>query len=307
MFKYLFLFTILISQNVKSQIFFLPKQSYTSIDTIQKLESKRQGGSVLYKNLFENQQTQFIFKSSEPVLPPLAVKYLLDQKHLLNQITYLWDSNYFNGNSFQLSDEHLQKSMIDKYDSLINELYLKFGNYTTMGAMEPLSQIDALFGLYRTDTWETDSLKINSFIQLCNYTKTTATETAFPICKIEIIFEFKYNENTSLKLEDLSANFNSFLQILKDKEYENAKNLFSNKIKNTITEEYLKEFRNQINFKNTYEIYKNSTQLMADGSENYILQFKNTKELNANPLQYMAVVFDKKGKILGINSVNLID
>lgn len=303
---YSLLFLLFLGLNQIGQINFQSIEQSVSVDSIIKFEAQR-NSILISKTLLKDDQNikQLVFSIKEENVLPLIIQYNYNLKNELNNVLYLWNSSFLHGFSLEKTNLSTQMTIIEKYNTIIDEITLKYGIGIQNGELNDLKKINEIFGLYRSDTWDTDKIKINSFVQLCNYYRENITDTIYPINKIEVSFEYKKSENKTINVEKFNINFNSFISFLNSKDYVNAKNYFSSKINRSINENYLKNLRDNINTKKELIVYKTSTQKMADGSENQILQYKYTKDTNEDPLVFISVVFESDGKILGINPVRL--
>lgn len=303
---FIFSITILIFQNHFSQTFLVPLDNNFTKDSLILTESKRESSYMQNYSTFQgNVSPKLVYRVNENENPDLSIQYNFITENQIGNITYKWDNSFFNGNTLEKSNQIQQNNLINLYYKLIEELSQSYGKSLQEGTMDDLNRVNDIFGLYRTDKWESTNCSITAFIQLSNYLKQDINETVYPIFKIEVVFEYKSSKETNVSLATCNAIFNAFIEDIEDKNYNKARNYFSNQVINSISEDYLKKIRNQINYNKEFSLYNTSKQLMADGSENQILQYKYLKDNNENPLEFVSVVYDNSGKILGINPVNL--
>lgn len=300
------LLSLFMLQSQFGQTFLIPKENIFTPDSVFQLENKR---NSLYFNKAsshqDNESSKMVFLIDKTESPSLSIQYHYQNKHQIDHIIYKWDDAFFNGNSLEKTNEKQQIDLIVKYQKIVAELTQMYGQATQEGNLDDLKKVDDIFGLYRTDSWEHSNYRIIATIQISNYVRQNAHETIFPVFKIEVQFEYKQKNERNMNLSEYDSIFNSFVAHVGKKNYNNARNFFSYKVINFISDDYLKKIRSQIDNKKQYEIYATSKQLMSDGSENQIIQFKYSNDNYDDPLAFISVVFEKNGKILGVNPIRL--
>lgn len=282
--------------------------SETQNVSVEKIESEFNSQMLPNSNINKHAFFKKVFIRDEEALPDLYVTYTYTRDSVLDQIQYVWNESHSQNTSLTISPASQQLLFIEKYHSLLKEITTSYGIGFSTGSTDDLNQITSLFGLYRDDSWTLDHLKINSYIRISNKTQRIGNETNESILKIEVNFQFLNSKINSTFYEsnpDFYSLFNEFIKLLKQKEYVKANNYLSFSILETINMDYYEWLRENIDFRKELIVYKSDSQLMADGTENPIIQFKYINDPNPNPTKFISVLFENNGKILGINPKNL--
>jgi hypothetical protein len=312
--KYLLrLLTLCYTLHMSSQNFELPLLKVMPFGIYQKIESDKQ--SVLCPNKSGFEQTMaplriVSFVREEPYLPNLLINYTFNPDSVLTHIQYIWDESNFEKKPTSLKTDAFLLAFVAKYNSLVQEISIHYGTSIQNGFLDDLDQTRRFFGLYRDDAWiGNEDWEIKSYIHLSNHYTISDTDTIFPIHKMEVQFT---NINKSIKslspneiTPDYNYLFHEFITLVHLKDFQKAKNYLSEKIRTQINEDFFNWINHKIDAKKDLQLYNTRFQLMSDGTENTVLQFKYKKDTSINPSIFVSVLFENDGKILGINPVNL--
>lgn len=250
-----------------------------------------------------------IFERKEKEIPNLLVFYTpYKGGSTIAEILYEWDIYNFNKEDNVKKSLSFDKAMIKKYHEIVNEISKKFGKGAQEGRLDNLKLLNSEEGIGRSDKWEiNDSLTINSYIALSEYYKKDGMVTMSPTHKIRLYL----NNNREEHLQDLTkesiAVFNSvfldFITKLKGSDFTGAKTLFSDKIKDTVTEEILKKLLESTHFERGVDLLMTGYQIVDDGNSYPMLQYKYSDDSDP-PKEIVTVLFEKDGKILGIKPLS---
>lgn len=195
-----------------------------------------------------------------------------------------------------------EKALIAKYNEIVNDVSKRYGKSQQTGSLNNLNSINESRGLNRTDTWEpNDSLKIYAYITVSNYYKKDQFITINPTHKIRVyVNNLKPEKPQSLdstQIKTLDATFNNLLQLLSTENFEEAKKAFSPIIIETVTNDILKQVKQNIKFDKKLELFMNGFQFLQDGNSYPMLQYRYS-DSTTPPKEYIMVLFDNDNKIL---------
>lgn len=247
-----------------------------------------------------------IFLRKEKNLPDLLVYYTYFKKDsTISEINYEWDVYNFDKKENNIKSLDFEKNLIDKYNSIIDILNSKFGKSEVDGTLEDLSKINTSQGIKRSDIWKpSDSLKIYAYTRISNYFKKDGFVTVNPTHRIRLyVYILKENKPEKLseeKVKLLDEKFNSFILLLSNDNFQEAKKLFSDKIINTVTVDILKQVKQSIKIDTKLNLFMNGRQISQDGNIYPMLQYKYFDDFSSPPKEYIMVLFDNDNKIIGL-------
>ena len=252
-----------------------------------------------------------IYLRKEKNLPDLLVYYtFFKNDSTISQINYEWDVYNFDKKDNNIQSLDFEKNLIKKYNTIIDEVSLKFGKSTIEGNLDDLNKINSSEGLTRTDIWTpSDGLKVYAYTTISNYFKKDNFLTINPAHKIRLYIhnlkEEKPEKLSTEKVNLLDEKFNSFILLISKDSFEEAQKLFSDKIINTITVDVLKQIKQSIIRANSkLDLYMNGMQIMQDGNIYPMVQYKFSDDINTPPKEYTMVLFDSDNKIISLQSMN---
>lgn len=247
-----------------------------------------------------------IFLRKEKDLPDLLVYYTyFKNDSTISEINYEWDVYNFDKKENNIKSLDFEKNMINKYNFIIDNVSSKFGKSEIKGSLEDLSKIYTNQGLKRSDVWNpSDSLKIFAYTTISNYFKKDEFVTVNPTHRIRLyVYNLKKDKPEKLsqeKVKLLDEKFNSFILLLSNDNFQEAKIFFSDKIINTVTEDILKQVKQSIKINTKLNLFMNGMQLSQEGNTYPMLQYKYSDDLNSPPNEYIMVLFDNDSKIIGL-------
>jgi hypothetical protein len=193
-----------------------------------------------------------------------------------------------------------EKALIARYNEIVNDVSKRYGKSQQTGSLNNINSINESRGLNRTDTWEpNDSLKIYAYITVSNYYKKDQFITINPTHKIRVyVNNLKPEKPQSLdstQIKVLDATFNNLLQLLSTENFEEAKKAFSPIIIETVTNDILKQVKQNIKFDKKLELFMNGFQFLQD--ETHIqccnIDTQTAQTLPKNTLWYCSTVTTK--------------
>jgi hypothetical protein len=247
-----------------------------------------------------------IFLRKEKNLPDLLVYYTyFKNDSTISEINYEWDVYNFDKKDNNIKSLDFEKNLITKYNSIIEIISARFGESEVKGSLNDLSKINTNEGLKRSDVWKpSDSLKIYAYTTISNYFKKDGFVTVNPTHRIRLYVSNLRQENPEKLSEEkskfLNEKFNSFILLLSNDNFEEAKKLFSDKIINTVTIDILKQIKQVIKINTKLNLYMTGMQITQDGNIYPMLQYKYFDDLSSPPKEYIMVLFDNDNKIIGL-------
>lgn len=271
----------------------------------QKLGSKKFNTDQTYLEGGKVAQPE-IFRRTEKNIPDLLVYYTYFEKDsTISKILYEWDVSNFDKKDNNKKPIEFEKNLISKYNQIVNFVSAKYGKSKSEGNLNELNLINDRKGLNRKDTWQpNDSLEIFSYVTISNYYKKDNFMTVNPTHKIRVyvnnVKKEKPLELNANQVKSLDATFSSFLTLLAADNFEETKKLFSSIIANTVTNEVLKQVKDNIKIDKKLELFKNGMQLLQDGNSYPLLQYKYSDDPSFPSKEYILVLFDSENKILDL-------
>ncbi|BEV02927.1 hypothetical protein [Chryseobacterium gambrini] len=262
---------------------------------------------------FEPVLQPVIFERKEKEIPNLRVFYkAYKTDSVIAEILYEWDVYNFDKGENVKKPISFNKAMIKKYEELISEVSKKYGKSTQRGDLKKLELINSDDGLERSDEWNVNnSLNINSDIILSEYYEKNGMVTTTPTHKIRLYVknERKEDDVNALgkeKIDLYTIEFLKFLEKLKTSDFAGARDLLSEKIASSTTDDMLKNLAENIHFDKQIDIFMTGFQLVNDGSQYPMVQFKYKEDVSP-PKEMITVLFEDNGKIIGIKPMKRLE
>lgn len=284
------------------------------IDYEKKLESKPFKSDEQHIS-FRDVEQPIIFERKETKIPNLLVFYTYYKKDsAIAEILYEWDNYNFDKSNNTKKPISFNKEMIKKYESIISEISKKYGKSKQEGDLKNLKLINNSAGLKRSDDWQiNDSLKINSYITLSEFYKKDGPVTISPTHKIRVYVTSERNEKepelpklSDQKINELNKNFYEFVEKINSSDFDKSRDKLSNKIRETATNEILKSLSENISKNRKLVNFMAGYQILLDGKSYPMIQYKYTDDNNNSPKEYIVVLFEETGEIIGIKPMKLL-
>lgn len=262
---------------------------------------------------FEPVLQPVIFERKEKEIPNLRVFYkAYKTDSVIAEILYEWDVYNFDKGENVKKPISFNKAMIKKYEELVKEISEKYGKSTQRGDLKKLELINSDDGLERSDEWNVNNaLNINSDIILSEYYEKNGMVTTTPTHKIRLYVknERKEDDGNALGKEKISLytiEFLKFIEKLKTSDFAGARDLLSGKIAGSTTDDMLKTLAENIHFDKQIDVFMTGFQLVNDGSQYPMVQFKYKEEVSP-PKEMITVLFEDSGKIIGIKPMKRLE
>lgn len=262
---------------------------------------------------FEPVLQPVIFERKEKEIPNLRVFYkAYKTDSVIAEILYEWDVYNFEKGENVKKPISFNKAMIKKYEELISEVSKKYGKSTQRGDLKKLELINSDDGLERSDEWNVNNaLNINSDIILSGYYEKNGMVTTTPTHKIRLYVknERKEDDGNALGKEKVSlyiVEFRKFIEKLRTSDFAGAKDLLSEKITSSTTDDMLKNLAENIHFDKQIDVFMTGFQLVNDGSQYPMVQFKYKEDVSP-PKEMITVLFEDSGKIIGIKPMKRLE
>jgi hypothetical protein len=311
-------FLLLISQFYFSQNLIQVDIEGKKLDYFIKLENKL--GSKIYKpdeiyTSIKPVTAPVIFERKEKEIPNLRVFYTLYKKDsTIAEILYEWDIRNFEKGDNVKKPLNFSKAMIKKYHEIVDEVSKKYGSSKHEGNLDKLGLLTSE-GIERRDNWEINkNLKIYSYIDLSEHYESNGAFTTGTTHKIRVYVtnekEGKDASGDVVSAEKIKSFNNEFLQLvdnLKVSDFNEARNFLSERIKASTTDDILKNLVENTHFENKLEVFMTGYQLIPDGNQYPMLQYKYVDDTSVPPKEIITVIFEEDGKILGIKPVKRLN
>ncbi|WP_034761032.1 hypothetical protein [Chryseobacterium gregarium] len=312
-------FVLLISQVTYSQNIIQTDIQGKKLDYFIKLENKL--GSKIYKTHEEYDSPgpvlqPIIFERKEREIPNLLVFYTPYKKDsTIAEILYEWDIHNFEKGDDVKKPLNFSKAMIKKYHDIVAEISKKYGKSEREESLEKLEFLTSDGGIERSDRWEVnDGLKISSYINLSEFYERNEMVITVPTHKIRLYVtkekEEKDNSGDVLSTENIKLFNDEFLKLidkLKISDFSETRNFLSERIRTSATDDILKGLIENTHFENTIEIFTTGYQLIEDGNQYPMLQYKYVEDRSVPPKEIITVIFEQDGKILGIKPIKRLN
>lgn len=247
-----------------------------------------------------------IFRRKENEIPDLLVYYTFYKKDsTISEILYEWDIYNFEKQDKNKKSLTFDKKLINKYNSIVEEISEKYGKGRQEEDLENLSLLSTERGLYRKDDWQVnENLTVNSSINLSEFYNKEGNITTNPTHRIRVYVtnnnDKKLPEIYKDKIIQYDIYFNHFLDYLKKNDFNSARIFLSDKIKTSVSDEVLKNLSGQIKINQKKVIFMTGFETLMDGKNYPMLQYKYSDDISLPPTEYIVVLFEEDGKILGI-------
>jgi len=257
-----------------------------------------------------------IFERKEKEIPNLLVFYTPYKKDsAISEILYEWDVYNFDKGDNVKKPLSFNKAMIKKYYELVNEISNKYGKSKQDGSLENINLVNSEEGLTRRDDWEIkNNLKVYSYITLSEYYEKSGMVTTTPTHRIRLYVTHEKNQEgeedqvalSEEKIKLFNNEFLKFVDKLKVSNFNEARNLLSERIRNSATDDVLKSLIENTHFEKTIGIFMNGYQIIDDGNQYPMLQYRYLEE-GLPPKEIITVLFEEDGKVLGIKPMKRIE
>ena len=256
-----------------------------------------------------------IYRRSQQNLPDLLTYfYFYEKDSSVSYILYEWDDQNFSNK--RLSDKipySKMQSLIDQYHNLHNQLVLKYGegNYKN-------EELDSLIietnGVSREEVWHpNDSTEIELQMSLSNKYEHHGAITIAPTAKIRLYIQnvekSRQGADQNLDIAKLAIIDSSYREFMNDvwlKKTDEAKKILNEAVKEKVSDQQLLELGKIIR-NEPLEIYLSGYQLMQNGTQAVMLQYKYKAETKTPPRELIKVIFDSNNKILGVRPIKMLD
>jgi hypothetical protein len=311
-------FLLLISQFYFPQNLIQVDIEGKKLDYFIKLENKL--GSKIYKTDEEYTSIKpvtapVIFERKEKEIPNLRVFYTLYKKDsTIAEILYEWDIRNFEKGYNVKKSLSFNKAMIKKYQEIVDEVSKKYGNSKHDGNLDKLDLLTSE-GIDRRDNWEINkNLKIYSYIGLSEHYESNGMVTTSPTHRIRLyVTNEKEGKDASggvVSAEKIKSFNDKFLQLvdkLKVSDFNEARNFLSERIRTSATNDILEKLVENAHFENNLEVFMTGYQLIPDGNQYPMLQYKYVDDTSVPPKEIITVIFEEDGKVLGIKPVKRLN
>lgn len=275
------------------------------IDLEHNLSSEIYKSKEMYISPYDVDQP-IIFKRKEKGIPDLLVYYTFYKKDsTISEILYEWDIYNFEKQDKNKKPLTFDKKLIKKYKSIVEEISEKYGKGRQEEDLENLSLLSTERGLYRKDDWQVnESLTVNSSINLSEFYNKEGNITTNPTHRIRVYVtnnnDKKLPEIAKDKIIQYDIYFNNFLDYLKKTDFNSARIFLSDKIRTSISDEVLENLLGQIKINQKKIIFMTGFETLMDGKNYPMLQYKYSDDISLPPKEYIVVLFEEDGKIIGI-------
>ena len=287
-----------VGQEIPTRIHGEKMKSY--LDYEMKLGSKRyQGrGDIIIPG---GMAMPLTYRRTEKSIPDLLVTYTFSIKDsLIDRIGYEWDMTNFEPGT-ETQPLMVQKALIEKYMSLVDQLSIKFGKSKQKGDLSDLSKIDFRGGLTREDEWKpNDTTQIYMYSVFSNSQEEIGNIKRIPTNRIRL--GISKRKKTAPELSDAAItaamkSYDQFINNLRAGDQEGAKAHLSVQIRNQLSETAFSNLKAAIK-PGDFKIYSQNLESIA-GINYLVIQYTYANE-SEEPKEGVKVMFDKEHFIIGI-------
>lgn len=185
-----------------------------------------------------------------------------------------------------------------------------FGKSESDGSLTDLSKIET-GDFKKEDVWKPDdSTKIDLYTVLSGKYEKSGPVTINPTYRIRL-YIYNLNKKTGItglqkpdenKIRELDSVVKAFMFNLKNNDLGKARSALSPLIAGQVSDEQLAKLRQIVKLDQPIVVYFSGIQMGMDGSQMLMLQYKYEADNSSPPDVLIRVLFDEKGKILGIRS-----
>ncbi|AZA74321.1 hypothetical protein [Chryseobacterium indoltheticum] len=102
------------------------------------------------------------------------------------------------------------------------------------------------------------------------------------------------------KIEFYNQSFSKFVSALKTADKQAVGSLISEKVKSLVDENMIQKLSGGISFERKTEVYQSGYQKLLDNQTYPAIQYKYTDDQSNPPKDFITVIFENDGKILGV-------
>jgi hypothetical protein len=250
------------------------------------------------------------FGRKEEDIPDLVVYYFYyTNDSSIDYILYEWDAENVKGyqDTAKKSPKEIN-AFIAKYNGLFHQISQTFGKSESSGSLTDLSKIET-GDFSKEDVWKPDdSTKIDLSLVLSSKYEVRGPTTSIATYRIRL-YDFNLSKKpgeTGLqkpdenKIKELDSVAQAFLFNLKNNDLGKARSALSPLVAGHVSDEQLEKLRQNVKLDQALVVYFSGIQMGLDGSQMLMLQYKYEADNSSPPGELVRVLFDEKGKILGI-------
>ena len=246
------------------------------------------------------------FEHIEDNVPNLITSYFYyEEDSSMHKIEYEWDAkNYWDGDIQKLSATE-QDALKVRYDEIVEKIENSYGKPETEEKKE-YSKAISEGSYHRIDSWSTEKLKILLYIDISNKHVDKGAYKITPTYRIRLTFTNKTSSDPfdQTRIENSNLVAQIFFSSILSENYKNAKAQLSTNIRQTITNDQLKETAKKVRDYKGFLQYFNGVQVGLDGKAYLILMFKSPTEKKDPPRNFVKVIFDNNDKIIGVQPMS---
>jgi hypothetical protein len=242
-------------------------------------------------------------KEKDKKLPDLLVYYFpLKTDSSIYRVLYEWDETNFTHQASKHSVDSLQ-AFIKKYKELLALVQKQFGEGTTTGSLDDLSQIEA--GKFdRKDNFSKDSVEVEMYVTLSNKYLQQGNVTITPAHRIRLYINNKTAEEGTLKLDkqkviDADKKVKLFLTALTAGNFDEARKYIAKQIASQVTNEQLTALQKEVK-DDKWELSTTGVQLTLGNTMWGNLRYRRADDNLEPPTEILSITIDENYEIMGM-------
>ncbi len=256
---------------------------------------------------FSGEAQPIKFLRNEKVIPDLIAFYFFKEADSsMSYILYEWDISNFEKKDNNQKSIEFQTALIEKYQSLKNDISKDFGKPKIDRNYSNISQRDSINTFVESSTWKPDeSTEIEMYATVSNYYEKKGMVTINPVHRVRLYIKNQSKEKEIPKLDDkklaeLNNIKNAFFKALEARNLQESKKFLSNLIIDKVSDDQITRLIDNIDFARETELIYSGIQTGINGRLFTILYFKYSNNNSSIQNETIKLTFDDKDKVAGI-------
>jgi hypothetical protein len=252
------------------------------------------------------------FRRKESGFPDLMITYYFYKSDsVIDNIEYNWNEINFK-ETINYEGRKSPAEMIPyvkKYQDIYSGIKDRYGEGKIEGNLDTSAIASDQFKLETEAKWQLkDSSKLKLSIYLSNKYTVSGNVSVYPQYNIKLTITNPSRPDNGTdesrlsdeKIHELDSVYKMFLIELKNDDIDSARTRLSPLLTNKVTNAQLTGLKNLLRLNESSVVFMSGMQIFMDGSTGIMLQYKYESDKGTPPSEMVKVIFDRTGKILGI-------
>jgi len=255
------------------------------------------------------------YRRKENDFPDLLVTYYFYKSDsVIDNIEYNWNEDNFR-ETVKYKGRKSPAEMVpylNKYQDIYSDIKTRYGEGEIKGNLDTSAMSSDQFKLENKAKWELkDSTKLILSIYLSNEYTASGNSAVYPQYHINLIIKNPprpgngpdESQLSDKKIHELDSTYKIFLIDMKSNDIDSARTKLSPLLTNKVTNAQLIGLRKNLRLNESQVIFMSGIQFFMDGSTGSMLQYKYESDKGTPPTELIKVIFDRAGKILGVQPI----